>query len=73
MATRKELYEAIFDKLSKLFKKEKSWANLPPEVQAAAKKDPKLKKVIKQIEKDSEQLEKDIASALDGLKNLPNR
>mgnify|MGYP001315696370 CR=1 FL=1 len=68
MATRAELYEAIFGKLSKLFKKQKSWISLPPEVKAAAKKDPKIQKQLKQIEKDSEELEKNLDGAIDYMK-----
>ena len=46
MATRKELYETIYEKLGDFFKKHKSWVDLPPEVQDAAKKDPKIKKKL---------------------------
>jgi|TARA_B100001971_G_C17715857_1_gene298776 hypothetical protein len=65
MATRNKLYELIQEKLSDFFGKKKSWANLPPEVKAAAKKDPKIKKQLKQIEKDEEELEKALDKALD--------
>jgi|TARA_Y100000310_G_scaffold249893_1_gene256037 phage-related tail protein len=64
MATRKKLYETIFGKLEKFFKKKKSWENLPPEVKAAAEKDPKIKKQLKKIEKDSEELEKALDKAI---------
>ena len=42
----------------------KSWENLPPEVKAAAEKDPKIKKQLKKIEKDSEELEKALDKAI---------
>ena len=60
MATRKELYETIYEKLGDFFKKHKSWVDLPPEVQDAAKKDPKIKKKLSDIEKRAKKLEKDI-------------
>ncbi len=65
MATRNKLYELIQEKLSDFFGKKKSWANLPPEVKAAAKKDPKIKKQLKAIEKQSQELEKDLDDFLD--------
>ena len=64
MATRNKLYELIHEKLSDWFKKQKSWENLPPEVKAAAKKDPKIKKQLKQIKKDEDELEKSLDKAL---------
>ena len=65
MATRNKLYELIQEKLSDWFGKKKSWANLPPEVKAAANKDPKIKKQLKAIEKQSQELEKDLDDFLD--------
>ena len=60
MATRKELYETIYEKLGDFIKKHKSWVDLPPEEQDAAKKDPKIKKKLSDIEKRAKKLEKDI-------------
>jgi septal ring factor EnvC (AmiA/AmiB activator) len=64
MATRNKLYELIQEKLSDFFGKKKSWANLPSKVKDAAKKDPKIKKQLKQIEKDEEELEKSLDEVL---------
>ena len=50
MATRKELYGKIFEKLGDIFKKDKGWANLPDKVKNAAKKDPKIAKKLKDLE-----------------------
>jgi septal ring factor EnvC (AmiA/AmiB activator) len=65
MATRNKLYELIQEKLSDFFGKKKSWANLPSKVKDAAKKDPKIKKQLKAIEKQSQELEKDLDDFLD--------
>jgi predicted nucleic acid-binding Zn-ribbon protein len=56
MATRKELYGKIFEKLGDIFKKDKGWANLPKEVQDAAKKDPKIAKKLSDLEKRAEKI-----------------
>ena len=65
MATRKELYGKIFEKLGDFFKKQKSWSNLPKEVQDAAKKDPKIRKKIEDLEKRAEKMKKDVANLND--------
>jgi predicted nucleic acid-binding Zn-ribbon protein len=64
MATRNKLYEVLTEKLSDWFKKHKSWAHLPPEVKDAAKKDPKIKKQLDDIEKRAEKIKKDAQKAL---------
>ena len=59
------------DKLDKVFgkligyKRHKSWANQSPEVKEAAMKDPKIKKQLTDIEKQSQELEKDLDDFLD--------
>ena len=46
MATRDKLYELIYEKLSDWFRTGKTASELPPEVKAAAKKDPKIQKQL---------------------------
>ena len=67
MATRNKLYELIQEKLSDWLGKKKSWENLPPEVKAAAKKDPKIRKKIEDLEKRAEKMKKDVANLNDML------
>ena len=67
MATRNELYGKIFEKLGDIFKKSGSWATLPPEVKDAAKKDPKIRKKIEDLEKRAEKMKKDVANLNDML------
>jgi len=61
MATNDKLYELIYEKLRDWFKSGKSSEDLPPEVKAAAKKDPKLQKQMKKLK----QAEDDFAKSLD--------
>ena len=64
MATNDKLYELIYEKLKDWFKSGKSSEDLPPEVQAAAKKDPKIQKQLKKVEKAAADLEKTLDKAL---------
>ena len=61
MATNDKLYELIYEKLKDWFRSGKSSEDLPPEVKAAAKKDPKLQKQMKKLK----QAEDDFAKSLD--------
>ena len=67
MATRKELYGKIFEKLGDIFKKSGSWATLPPEVKAAAKKDPKIRKKIEDLEDRAKKMKKSLDALSDML------
>ena len=66
MATRDKLYELIYEKLSDWFRTGKTASELPPEVKAAAKKDPKLQKQLKKLK----QAEDDLEKALDKANEL---
>ncbi len=64
MATNDKLYELIYEKLRDWFRSGKSSEDLPPEVQAAAKKDPKLQKQLKKLKQAEDNLEKTLDKAL---------
>ena len=65
MATNDKLYELIYEKLRDWFRSGKSSEDLPPEVQAAAKKDPKLQKQLKKLKQAEDDLEKSLDKSLD--------
>ena len=64
MATNDKLYELIYEKLKDWFRSGKSSEDLPPEVKAAAKKDPKLQKQLKKLKQAEDDLEKSLDKAL---------
>ena len=68
MATNDKLYELISEKLRDWFTSGKSSEDLPPEVKAAAKKDPKLQKQLKKLKQAEDELEKGLDRSLDLLK-----
>ena len=68
MATNDKLYELISEKLRDWFTSGKSSEDLPPEVKAAAKKDPKLQKQMKKLKQAEDELEKGLDRSLDLLK-----
>jgi hypothetical protein len=65
MATRKELYGKIFEKLGDFFRKQKSWANLPDKIKDAAKKDPKIAKKLKDFEERAKEVDDLVDDILD--------